>query len=215
MGRETRQARRSRERKAAAQRRKGTNSRRSSMTWGIIAGAAVVLAALVFFGTQALANKSSASNGVPTLPPETPGKTIDHLVQCDDGMSVGYHVHAHLTILDAGKPIVPPATIGHNYAHDCLYWTHTHNTDGIIHIESPKVVSLTLGNFFDVWHQPLNSHQIASGKVKPGQSIKAWVNLKPYTGNIRNIKLGRHTQITLEIGPSFSKPVPYTFAQGL
>jgi hypothetical protein len=48
--------------------------------------------------------------------------------------------------------------------------------------------------------------------VKPGQTLKVWVNLKPYYGNPRNIKLTQHTDITIQIGPKFVKPKRFDFA---
>ena len=46
----------------------------------------------------------------------------------------------------------------------CFSWLHTHASDGIIHIESPVKRTFTLGDFFDLWSQPLSvggdSHQL-------------------------------------------------------
>jgi hypothetical protein len=33
----------------------------------------------------------------------------------------------------------------------CIYWLHTHDGTGIIHIESPIKRDFTLGQFFDIW----------------------------------------------------------------
>ena len=46
----------------------------------------------------------------------------------------------------------------------CIYWLHTHAPDGVIHIESPFERVYTLGNLFDIWHQPLSKRQVGDAK---------------------------------------------------
>ncbi len=94
----------------------------------------------------------------------------------------------------------------------CFYWLHVHANDGIIHIESPSTTqSFTLGQLFDEWGQPLSTTQVgpATGKVtvffsSPGK--------KPgiYTGNPRNLPLGDHYQIQLDVGTPIVAPVQLT-----
>src|SRR5437868_3603602 len=75
---------------------------------------------------------------------------IDGL-SCDPTEQVNYHVHAHLTIANRGSLSYPPANVGiHLLDHLCLYWLHTHDNSGIIHIEAPHPIRPTLGNFFDI-----------------------------------------------------------------
>lgn len=216
MGRDTRQARRARERREQELHR--NNSVKPRRNWIIAAGVGVVILALLVFGGMTLAN--GTHNGgttaalVPT-PKEAPGKVIDGLIGCNAGMESGtvYHVHMHLTMYDAGKPVTLPALIGFNNNHDCLYWLHTHDTTGIIHLEAPHHLTPTLGNFFDVWGQPLSVTEVAASSVKPGQRLEVFVNMKLYRGNPRDIKLASHTTITIEIGPPFVKPQPFNFGK--
>ena len=42
----------------------------------------------------------------------------------------------------------------------CLYWLHTHDSTGVVHIESPVQRGYTLGQFFDVWGRPLSATQV-------------------------------------------------------
>jgi hypothetical protein len=35
----------------------------------------------------------------------------------------------------------------------CIFWLHTHDESGIIHIESPIEQSFTLGQFLNVWKE--------------------------------------------------------------
>jgi hypothetical protein len=78
----------------------------------------------------------------------------------------------------------------------CIYWLHTHTSDGIIHVESPTQRVYTLGNFFDEWHQPLTATQIANVH---GQ-LHAYLNGKPWTRSLRDIPLLPHGLIQVDTG---------------
>jgi hypothetical protein len=39
----------------------------------------------------------------------------------------------------------------------CIYWLHTHDETGIIHIESPIKKDFILGQFFDLWKKKLEN----------------------------------------------------------
>lgn len=151
-------------------------------------GAAVVL---VLKGTQ--------SSPVAATFPSTTAR-IDG-ISCDNSNPI-YHEHAHLTILDAGHPVEVPANIGIR-GNTCLYWMHTHDNSGEIHLETPGPTNFTLGEFFDIWHQPLSRTQAASATLQPGKTMRIYVNLKLYRGDPRAITLHRHTLVTIEIGPPY------------
>src|SRR5438105_1951651 len=73
--------------------------------------------------------------------------TIDG-IQCNTMEGAVTHTHQHLLIYDRGRPVTVPADIGinnSNSASPCLFWLHTHSTDGIIHVESPHQGTYTLG----------------------------------------------------------------------
>jgi hypothetical protein len=89
----------------------------------------------------------------------------------------------------------------------CLYWLHTHAADGILHVESPTQTSYNLGNFFDIWHQPLSHDQVGPAKGK----VTMFVNGKMSTEDPRLIILDNHTNVQLDVGTvvppkSFSFP---------
>ncbi|HSR25902.1 MAG TPA: hypothetical protein VLW53_20285, partial [Candidatus Eisenbacteria bacterium] len=87
---------------------------------------------------------------------------------------------------------------------------HSHTADGVIHVESPVQRTFTLGNWFDVWGQPISTTRVAgySGLVT------AYVNGQRYDGDPRQIPLQEHSVIQLDVG-SDVPPKPYTFASGL
>lgn len=137
------------------------------------------------------------------------GATVDG-VRCDPAEGVTLHIHAHLTILDHGKPVGVPEDVGRPLAGQCFYWLHTHTPDGIIHIESPSAREFTLGQFFDIWGQPLTTHDVAGAKTRPGETVKVYVDGRPYTGNPRTIEFAQNLDVAFVVGPPYAKPPPFT-----
>jgi hypothetical protein len=140
------------------------------------------------------------------------GQPVDG-IPCDATEGSVFHIHPHLTVLARAKPVEIPADVGRPVTSSCLYWLHTHTSDGLIHIEAPKFRTFTLGEFFDVWGQPLGATAVASARVRRGD-LHAYVNGKPYKGDPRKIELSQHTDITLEAGAPYTKPVPFTDWRG-
>jgi hypothetical protein len=166
--------------------------------------------------------------GIP-IPPGAPslasnassatGNTIDR-IQCNAGEKLVYHVHTHLTIFVNGSARQVPYGIGivspqlQQTSHGpfvaggaCFYWLHTHAADGIIHVESPSRRTYTLGDFFDIWHQPLGLDQVGPVKGK----VTAFYNGQVYKDNPRRIPLGNRTQIQLDVGTPVIAPEKVSF----
>jgi hypothetical protein len=152
------------------------------------------------------------------------GQTVDG-ISCQTTEQLVYHIHAHLAvytngtarIIPAGIGIVPPVQTTQTangpivYAGKCFYWLHSHTQDGVIHIESPTQQVYTLGNYFDIWNQPLSGTQVGSAK---GQ-VTAYVDGQRFSGNPRSIPLTPHALIQLDVGSGSPSPQPFTFAAGL
>jgi hypothetical protein len=151
------------------------------------------------------------------------GQTVDG-IKCNTAEQLVYHIHVHLTIFVDGKARGIPYGIGIPGAQtqataqgpfvvegNCFYWLHTHSADGILHVESPTQRTYTLGNFFNLWGQPLSPTQLG-----PEQgTVVALYNGRVWTGNPRSIPLNRHAQIQLMIGTPLVSPVQVTFPSGL
>jgi hypothetical protein len=131
-------------------------------------------------------------------------------ISCDAMEGSRIHIHQHLAIFDHGKPVAIPADVGRPQTARCLYWLHTHTPDGIIHIEAPADRSFTLGDFFEIWGQPLSRTQAASAMGTRKVPLKVWVDGKVYLGDPRKIVLASHTDITIQAGPPFTKPTLFT-----
>ncbi len=122
------------------------------------------------------------------------------------------HVHAHLQVYVRGQQRAVPANVGIRAT--CLYWLHTHDASGLIHVEAGAPGTYTLGQFFDVWVEPLSSTELLRDRTQAGEEIRVLVNGQPYTGDPRSAPLRSHEEIVVELGPPFPSPAPYSFPPG-
>jgi hypothetical protein len=140
-------------------------------------------------------------------------------IACQTSEQVAFHIHSHLTIYASGTRQVVPAGIGIPKPQQvidgfvtggkCLYWLHTHDATGIVHIESPVQRIYTLGQFFDVWGRALSGNQVGSASGH----VTAFVNGQRFAGDPRSIKLAPHAVIQLDVG-KIVPPQPFTFPAG-
>lgn len=147
------------------------------------------------------------SASVQASPPE--GQPVGG-IRCQATEQLAYHIHQHVAIFDRGKPVPIPADVGRPLFANCFYWLHTHTPDGIIHVESPTYRQFTLGDFFNVWGQPLSRTQVATARVGPNERMRVWVNGSGYSGDPRGIQLFQHTDITIEVGPPWRPVTKFT-----
>lgn len=148
-------------------------------------------------------------------------------IPCDALEHTQVHYHTALQILYQGNPVFIPSDIGRLTS--CFYWLHMHaESPGVIHIESPKGRTFTLGDFFKVWQvskgtpEPLDATHVSKFILTPDQKLVVYVDLSDgkgpqlYTGDPAAIVLKAHEVITLEIGPPTVNPPPkFTFQSGL
>ena len=172
--------------------------------WG---GLGVFAVALIAVAVQA--TRAHPKPPAPDLPYTGP---VDG-IQCQTGEMLAYHIHAHVDIFIGGKALTIPANTGiyNTPAGGCLYWLHTHDTTGVVHIESPSQQNYTIGQFFDVWGMPLDQNDLAGHLVGAGEELRVFVDGKPSTGNPRDIALKSHEEIALEFGPPWPKTTPATY----
>lgn len=121
--------------------------------------------------------------------------TVDN-VSCQSAEQAGTHVHAHVTMYVNGTKTALPANVGIASGSSCLYWLHTHDNSGIIHIEAPTGVSATFSNFLDIWQQRFQQLGYPS-QLFDSTGWRVYVNGKPFSGGMRTIPLQSHTLITL------------------
>jgi hypothetical protein len=142
-------------------------------------------------------------------------------IKCESSEQLLFHIHAHLAIFVDGEPkllaagigIGPPLQFAGGFVvgGSCFSWLHTHDQTGVIHIESPVQRTFTLGNFFDVWGQPLSATAVG-----PAQgAVTAYANGQPWSGDPAAMPLDAHAVLQLDVGAPSPSPQPYTFPPGL
>ncbi len=77
-------------------------------------------------------------------------------VSCDSGgHDAAFHLHSQLAVyLPDGTSTVVPADIG--VGGTCMYWLHTHDTTGKLHVEAPAATAATLADFLEIWRRSTN-----------------------------------------------------------
>jgi hypothetical protein len=218
----------------AAQRR-AERRRRALRALAVLVGAAVVVAIVVFAVQRHHSRSASAALGPEGVPLQTgeplaavdtsaTGQPVDG-VRCDTSEQVAYHIHSHLAVFVSGQPRSIPAGVGvapprqtqntpsgpFVVSGACFYWLHTHASDGILHVESPLQQDYTLGNFFDIWRQPLNRDQVGPARG----AVTVFVDGQQQSVDPRLITLTAHAVIQLDVGTPVVPFQTITFPSGL
>lgn len=140
------------------------------------------------------------------------GNPVD-TIPCGTGADAE-HYHAHVSLIVNGQQIALPLGVGIKdafvegdslaIAGTCFYWLHSHDRTGIIHVE-PSVTghTFTLGEYFDIWGEPLTSGNVAGNQG----AVTVYVDGARYLGDPRAIVLAAHQQITIEVGNRVAPPV--------
>jgi len=108
------------------------------------------------------------------------------------------HIHQHMDIFVNGKHVKIPTGVG-IYDGQFLTELHTHDSTGLLHVESPKKRTFNLGQFFAAWGVRLDNDCIG-GYCKPQTPWKIYVDGQEYTGDPGELELQKHQQLTIVIG---------------
>lgn len=128
------------------------------------------------------------------------------------------HIHQHLSITVDGKAIAVPAEMGIDETAEQLSALHTHDTTGILHVESPVQRTFHLDQAFAEWDV-----RLAKGAIGPyvngedGTKVAVFVNGKAYSGDPRQIVLTEHEDIDFVIttdGSTPEAPAAFTWPAG-
>lgn len=115
------------------------------------------------------------------------------------------HIHQQLDVYVNGTHVAVPADIG-VFGTEFLTEIHTHDTSGIIHVESPTQTTFRLAQLFGEWDVRLNASCLGSYCGR----LHWWVNGKPQTGDTGNLALGQHQVIVIAVGKPPAQ-IPSTF----
>jgi hypothetical protein len=169
----------------------------------------------------------------PQVAPYLRGAPIDG-INCDALEQTATHYHAHLQIYVNGQQVPIPGDVGRQSITQCYYWLHVHSDtgdEGVIHVESPDNRVYRLYQFFDIWGQPLSATNLLGHQVDAKHKLTVYVydptqqptdstqpftvtppnDLKPYTGDPRQIQIKPHELIVLEYGTPVVPPPAWTF----
>jgi hypothetical protein len=120
-----------------------------------------------------------------------------------------FHHHVQLHVYADGLLVSVPAGIG--LGPGVAAGLHTHAPGGVIHIESTKPFSPTLGDFFAVWGVPLGPEQVGDLKNNGDKRVYVFANGKPVADPI-NLPLREGDNLVVGYGTagSFPKKPPVT-----
>lgn len=165
-------------------------------------GIAAVIAIVLILGLYFSENSSSTSN-VST--------SVIQGVSCEPSEGTVFHIHAHLDVFVNDKPITVPAGIGIK-PNECLYWLHTHDASGVIHIESPQQMTFTLGQFIQVWDNTSGISPKFEELTSGDKNLQIFVNGNKVKDTYDKIMLSAHDEIVIVSG-SMPQTIPssYTF----
>jgi hypothetical protein len=124
------------------------------------------------------------------------------------------HIHQHLDININGTTYTIPAQLGIASFFSPI---HTHDTSGIIHVESPQIQDFKLSQFFDEWGVTFSDTCIATFCADQNNKLVVGVNGASITG-VRNYVLKAHDEIEVWYGPKTQNPSlikSYDFPAGL
>jgi hypothetical protein len=194
------------------------NKRSFALNGVLYIGTYVVAAALALdisfsAGASALSSSPSPSSYTTITTP------VDG-IRCDEVEFTKFHIHAHLDIFVDGKSYTVPSQIGIDPEGRCLYWLHTHDDSGIIHIESPTEREFTIGNFIEIWKRTFGSTVLFDSDLNETNGvINAYVNgvEVPSGTDLTNIGISAYDEIALVFGPIQADKIPleYQFEEGL
>jgi len=126
---------------------------------------------------------------------------------------------AHIEVFAANHVVVVPAGVGvapalrrrgaYVRGGRCVYALRTYEPTGLVLLGSGA--ARTLGQFFDLWGQPLDRHRVAGFHVRPGAGVVVFAWGIQWPGNPRSLPISSDAQITVEIGPYVRPHARYMF----
>jgi hypothetical protein len=217
--------------RAAAARAERNSRRRRAALWS---AAALVLVALVTT-TVLVLNRSrtpspasapgpSASAEGRTSPPPWDAPADASAAVAAAGLPMlgeegtAMHIHAHLDIAINGAAAQVPADIGIDVARQKISPLHTHDTTGVIHVESPTAATFTLGQFFSEWQVSLAADHIGGLTADSTHHLNVYVNGTRRDGDPAGIVLAAHDEIAIVYGTDAQQQNPprtYAWSNGL
>jgi hypothetical protein len=118
------------------------------------------------------------------------------------GQDLAMHVHSHLTITVDGEAVTVPGDVGHDAATKFAAPIHTHDTSGIVHVESPRRESFVLGQLFTEWGVHLDQVGVGDLGGSDGRTLTVFVDGSRYGGDPAGIRLVDFEDVALVLAPA-------------
>lgn len=122
----------------------------------------------------------------------------------------GYHVHAMLRVYVDGNQVPVPANVGIDPNATSLAPLHTHDTSGIVHIESTEQYPFTLGQFFTIWGVKLTSSQLGGYVAGNGKALSVYANGELVHNPVGYV-MNAHDDIVVGYGRPGSFPMSFQY----
>ena len=167
-------------------------------------------------GTQAAPSTAAAANW--SRNPDQTSTALKAGLPMLGSEMLQVHYHAHLDVIVDGQPVTVPQYVGIDENAQTITALHTHDTSGVLHIESGKDTPFTLGQFFTEWGQPLSATQVGPVALGADKELHVIVNGKEVTGDPAAYVLKAHDEVAVWVGAKGQAPqVPssYAFPAGL
>ena len=95
----------------------------------------------------------------------------------------------------------------------CFYPIHTHDANGTLHIEPLNYDRVTLGQFFNIWGQPLTRTNVAGQLNTPVVVyVRDGGNLRVYQGDPAAIELKSYRSIVIQLGTPLNEVPSFELA---
>lgn len=193
----------------------------------LLGAGALVVAGGAIFGIVAAVDTSdsktptaSASSVNWAAPADTDAAVKAAGLSMLDAEGTAEHIHIHLDVWVGGQKVTVPQLVGINEGAGTISPLHTHDTSGVVHIESPVVKDYRLGQFLTEWGVPISATQFGTEKTDATHTLKVYVNGKETTGDPSQLVFHAHDEIAIVYGTaaqnaSVQIPSSYSWPSGL
>ncbi|HEU5349688.1 MAG TPA: hypothetical protein VFU63_13835 [Ktedonobacterales bacterium] len=214
------------QRQLERQRARQRQIRNQRLRLGAIVGGVILVVALIAV-LLVTSRQAPSSPGSVRLHPAN-GQVVAGM-ECTNSEQLVFHIHSYLEIYADGKPVtVPPgvgivapagsgeSALGSDGLKTCIYPLHVHDTEpNVVHIESPIKKTYTLGNFFEIWGQPLSATQVMGHKADSSHTLVFEVfdasgKRTQVTSDPRSIALAEHETVVILYNSPDVQAKPFT-----
>ena len=119
-----------------------------------------------------------------------------------EGTPLAEHIHPDLTIIIDGQNVPIPTGIG--LGPNGNLPIHTHDSSGIIHIESTKLLPFRLRDFFTIWGQPFSKNDILGNVANKTHKVTMTVDGRP-SNAYGSLLLQDLQDVVIQYGPTHRK----------